>query len=296
MAHSAGDDDSGIVPKLRKFRPKIAIEIVTSDLPRFVRTWALVRLFGWVYFDQRAGRRNKGKSELRTGNARQLGHIALAYLLDREREGGQSPDEDLQDLMELFLRSGGFGAFLNTRRGAVGFLARARKKEKELKYVHEIVAYLCRHRLHGLDGRMFTLEYAKRFVQQLEPIYQVRTVSKYWESNKQAAPYTFGFLAEFSTAVAKARSVGELILGLEQLAGNRELMKKLAGAAAHGADVLQAAARNVRVKDFKRVDRVMPMLSPFGDAEVALLNNIDVHALPKSDLHDYRPKALTRSR
>lgn len=144
-------DDLRVLDKLRKFRPKTAIEIVMSDQPVFLRTWALVRLFGWIYFDQRAGqRRNIGKPQLRTRNARHLGHIALAYLLDRETARGG--DEELRGLISLFQISGGFGAFLDARRGAVGFLSRARKKEGELKYVHQIVEYLCRHQMSHLDG------------------------------------------------------------------------------------------------------------------------------------------------
>lgn len=97
-----------------------------------------------------------------------------------------------------------------------------------------------------------------------------------------------------STTVAKAKSVGDLISGLEQLAANRELMKQAAGAAAYATDILQAAARNVRVKDFKGVERVTPTLATFGHDELALLANIDVHGLRASDLADFRPKTRTR--
>jgi hypothetical protein len=288
---------SRTVPEIEKFRPRTAIKVITSedftseDFPTFVRTWEFVRFFAWIYFDQR-----KGKTNIRTRDARKAGHMALADLLDREfgqRDGKKLPDNVQQQILSLFMATGGFGAFLERSREATGFLKMARKKDKQLKYVHQIVSYLCRLKIYNMDISHFNLKHAKCFVQQIDPTFKVRTIEKYWETNKQAAPYIFAFFNELSISVAKAESIRDVVNSFQQLVADQKRMKELFGAAAYAADVLvDTKVRNVRQKDFSQVGRIPPHLPPFAPDELAILSMIDPHQLSAKDKLDFRPETI----
>jgi hypothetical protein len=205
-------------------------------------------------------------------------------------------------MLSLFAKSGGFGLFLKSPRGARRWLRRLKKATTQLAYVHQIVNYLCRYENFGMAPSKFNIECAKKFVQktdkgpqpgtkQLEP----RTIGKYWETNKQAAPYIFAFYPFLASSVERAASFDQFVDTLEQVACDQERLTKLIGHAAYAADILANQARKVRVQDFIEVKRVEPQLQAFNADEIQIIGAIDAHRpLSKNDLEDYRPKTITR--
>ena len=215
------------------------------------------------------------------------------------------------------MNSGGFRLFVESRLGSRSMLNRARNKAaKDLGYVHRIMSYLCRYTRHVTDhsdvadGSKLTLEYAKRFVakqgrefessetnkisetnKQSEQGYKITKIGEIWETNKQAAPHVFAFNAVFADILAPARSIDQLVDGLEHLAENQNLLNELLGAAAHAADVLATTrVRGVRKQDFKDVIRVEPLLAAFNDDEMQNIKKINPHQLSEKDKLPYRPR------
>jgi hypothetical protein len=163
--------------QLKRFRPREALTIINSsaggDEMAFARTWALARLLAWAVLDQRPGKRlpktpGSGAEKsptrpLRARNARLVGHLTLARLLDQrlQREGAKKDDETLRVMLALFRLCGGFGVFVQSR-GAKGLLSNAKRVNRELGYVYRIVLFLCRYKKHiGGDGK-FDIDTAKR--------------------------------------------------------------------------------------------------------------------------------------
>jgi hypothetical protein len=151
---------------LAKFKPREAVRILRDPpLQHFLKTWALARLLGWICLDQQ-------RSRFRDRNAKLAGHLVLACLLDRRLRPSQiQNDNTAREMLGVFMNSGGFRLFVESRLGARSMLNRAgNKAAKDLGYVHRIMSYLCRYfRLvtdHSdvADGSKLTLEYAKLFV------------------------------------------------------------------------------------------------------------------------------------
>jgi hypothetical protein len=104
--------------QLEKFKPREAVTILReSEIPTFFKTWALARLLGWICLDQRHGQREDNPStgrssnrvRFRDRNARLLGHLALASVLDRSLKPARiADDETVRDMLGLFMTSGGF--------------------------------------------------------------------------------------------------------------------------------------------------------------------------------------------
>src|SRR5262249_50035028 len=264
-----------IIEQLRGFRPRQSVRILTGDddQPVFLKVWALTRLLTWAVLDQRPGkRRRKPTAEksatdrrlaFRTRNAKQIGHLVLAFLLDRRFQGGsvKPDDETLHLMLWIFMKSGGFGGFVQGR-GARGFLSAAKRANRELGYVYRIVVFLCRYKKHIGNGPKFDIDTAKRFVELNDhehgSTYGLSKISKIWEKYKQAAPYIFAFYGYFSSALERAKSPHEAVDFLEKLASNKTRLARIMGRAAYVADVLHERARNVRLRDFKQITRVEP--------------------------------------
>jgi hypothetical protein len=296
-----------------KFKPREAVRILRDPpLQQFLKTWALARLLGWICLDQQ-------RSSFRDRNAKLAGHLALACLLDRRLRPSQiQHDNTAREMLGVFMNSGGFRLFVESRLGAKSMLNRARNKAtKDLGYVHRIMSYLCRYfRLvtdHGdvADGSKLTLEYAKLFVanqgrefetkkisgtnKQQEKGYKITKIGDIWETNKQAAPYVFAFNAVFADILAQAHSIDQLVDGLERLAENQELLNRLLGEAAHAADVLATTrVRGIRKQDFEDVTRVQPRLAAFNDDEMQNIKKINPHRLSEKDKLHYRPRVLRK--
>jgi hypothetical protein len=299
--------------QLEKFRPREAVTILrNSEIPTFFKTWALARLLGWICLDQRHGQRTDNPStgrsnnrvRFRDRNARLLGHLALACFLDRSLKPTQmAEDETVRAMLGLFMTSGGFRPFIESRRGARSLLyvkadknGYLHKAVKELDYVHKITSYICRYNkyvAHHSDVAArckLTVRYAKCFVQNQGSKFGFSKLSKIWEDNKQAAPYIFAFYSVFSEITAQAHSIDDLVDGLDSLAEDQSRINELLGVAGHTADILAGmSVRNVRQKDFEKVTRMEPELADFNDDELQMIEKIDPGELSKEDQQDYRP-------
>ena len=292
---------------LKKFKPRDAVRIlVDRELPVFVKTWALARLMAWMCLDQRRGTRkcnpNTGRpirSNRRRRDAKLAGHLALASLLDRRFEDGglDKSDKTFPELFRLFLASGGFRLFLESPRGARGWLSRMRRSTNQLIYVHRIVDYLCRHQKFNMTQSKFNIECAKKFIWKMGETPEPRTLGKYWETNKQAAPYIFAFYPFLASAVAQSSSIDQFVNSLEQLAKDQECLNQLLGHATYSADTLARQARNVRQGDFKKVKPVEPQLAAFTAVEIQIISVIDTNRpMSKKDKEHYRPETTTPPR
>ncbi len=294
---------------LKKFRPREAIELLLDQKhPTFLKTWALARLFTWMCLDQRPGRRNPrtgrgNRPRFKSKNAKYAGHLAIACLLDHGfQAAGQVDKEDdtLQQMFKLFMSSGGFGLFIESPRGVRSLLSRAKEARKQLWCVYQITDYLCRYEKYFGGGSKSTIECAKRFVEKARDEngkeYSLRNITKFWELNKQAAPYVYAFYPTFSFGVRRIRSIAEATDALERLAANQEVLNRLLGRAAYAAAILNRKARDVREKDFRNVVRIEPKLVPFGSDEAQIIEAIEPSQLSEKDALDYRPKTIARSR
>lgn len=183
---------------------------------------------------------------------------------------------------------------MDSPRGARGWLKRVKKSDQQLFYVYQIAEYLCRYKNSKLDDTKFTIEYAKLFVEKKTQTLTRRTLSKYWEENKRAAPYIFAFYHFYSSTIAGAASIDQFVEALEQLCETQQHLIKLLGEAAHTADVLAGKARRVRQADFREVKRVEPQLAAFNADEMQIINAIDTAQLSEKDTQDYKPKAIAR--
>ena len=147
---------------------------------------------------------------------------------------------------------------------------RNRRQTDQFEYVYEIVDYLLRYDRFP-DGRdRFKLEDAKDFAWAIRgEILEVRTVAKYWEENRLAAPYIYALFRLRCVRAADLRQ-REAINGLTKLFSNERRVRRLFGHAAYAADVL-AKLVDQREGDFKDVKRVCPSLEPFSEAELGLV-------------------------
>jgi hypothetical protein len=294
--------------QLKKFRPREAIEMLLDQKhPLFFKTWALARLFTWMCLDQRPGRRNPktghgNRLRFRSKNAKYAGHLAIACLLDRGFQAGQIDKEDdtLRQMFKLFMSSGGFGLFIESPRGVRSLLSRAKEARRQLWCVYKITDYLCRYEKYFSDRSKSTIECAKRFVgkarDENDKEYSLRNITKFWELNKQAAPYVYAFYPTFSFGVRRIRSIAEATDALERLAANQEVLNRLLGRAAYAAAILNGKARDVREKDFRSVARIEPQLVPFNSDEAQIIDAIDPSQLSEKDVLNYRPKTIAQSR
>jgi hypothetical protein len=277
-----------ITKALKRFRPREAVKILAEssrgEEAAFLKTWALARLLAWAILDQRPGKRRpkKSKPTIRTANARLVGHLTLASLLDQrlKQYGARENDETLRLMLALFSAIGGFGVYVQGR-GAKGLLSQAKKTNRKLGYVYRIVAYLCRYKQHIGDDRKFDIESAKYFVEKDEheaDTWHLSQISKIWEQYKQAAPYIFAFYRFFSSQLPRAKSPNQVIDFLDKVASNQRRLTRLIGRAAYAADILEKRARNVRLRDFKQIRRVTPALPDFRPEERQIIKSIDREA------------------
>src|SRR5580698_9294345 len=202
---------------LKKFRPDRAIEILQSrERTAIFKTLALAELMSWMALDQRQGKRHKPPVFSRR-HALLARNVVIVSLLVRQYQGKKDRSTILK-LLELFLTSGGFELFLKAPRSPKGWLSKLRKSV-EIAYVHEVASYLCRYKKYEDDPKKGTVQYAKHFV--VDPRNRIarpgttsvvpRTVGKYWETNKQAAPYIFAFYKSFADTVRRAKSIDEMV-------------------------------------------------------------------------------------
>jgi hypothetical protein len=292
MSHEAAQssETEQIAKVLKRFRPRDSVLILADgDGAAFLKTWSLARLLAWAVLEQRP-RKRRSKSDrsreanprqtIHTKTAKQVGHLTLAYLLDRwiEKNGVQRNDETVRLMLSLFMSSGGFGLFVQGR-GARGLLSSAKGANRNLGYVYRIVLFLCRYKKHiGGDGK-FDIDTAKRFVaknmHEGDKTYGSSAISKAWEKYKQAAPYVFAFYGYFSSALERTKSPNEVVVFLEKLSSNQPRLARIIGHAAYAAEILDARARGVRLRDFKQIARVEPPLPAFVSVELAIIDSID---------------------
>ena len=265
----------GIAMNFKHFKPRDSVKILDKDpmsVATFLKTWALARLLGWSILDQRPG------TKLRSRNARQVGHVVLAHLLDQrlaEPYAGSHNDELLELMIELFRECGGFSGGLRGP-GERTLLRNAKKSVIELQYVYLIAEFMCRYRKYVPEGDKFQIESAKLFVEQnfLEGKYGASKISKIWEQYKHAAPYIF---ASYTVVrdLSRVKTVEEVVGCLKGLTSNQQRITRLIGVAAHAAHILAPQVRNTRVSDFKNITQIEPVLRKFSEEEQTCIRSID---------------------
>jgi hypothetical protein len=282
-----------IVKVLKRFRPRDSVLMLADgDGTAFLKTWSLARLLAWAVLEQRPGKRRlkpdrsreaNPRQTIRTKTAKQVGHLTLAYLLDRwiEKNGVQRNDETVRLMLSLFMSSGGFGLFVQGR-GARGLLSSAKGANRKLGYVYRIVLFLCRYKQHiGADAK-FNIDTAKRFVElnahEGNSTYGLSKISKIWEKYKQAAPYIFAFYRYFSRTLERTKLPNEVVDFLEGFSSDQLRLARILGRAAYATDILGQRARGVRLRDFKQIARMEPPFPPFQQEELAIIESIDPQA------------------
>jgi hypothetical protein len=155
----------------------------------------------------------------------------------------------------------------------------AQQASKELVYVYKIVDYMCRYKAHIGDDEKFNIESAKVFVELSEEGgFGLSKISKIWETYKNAAPYIFAVYPFLRRGFQNANTPEEVMNWLQKFASDQRRSNRLIGRAAYAADILVGRARNVRQRDFKDVERVIPPMPPFTPDEMAIIESIDRHA------------------
>jgi hypothetical protein len=269
--------------KIKRFRPRQSVKIILdknlASNAAFFRTWALARLLGWSILDQPPARRSQtSRTRFRSRNARQVGHIILAHLLDQRLD---EPDADSRKddpvlllMMGLVRECGGFSVFLQGP-GARTRLRNAKGSAIKLQYVYLIAQFMCRYRKYLPEGDKFQIESAKLFVEQnfLKGSYGASKISKIWERYKCAAPYIFATYS-MVRALSRMKTVEEVVEGLKRVTSNQQRLTRVIGVAAYVADILDFQARNIPVSDFKNITRVEPALRQFDKVELACINSI----------------------
>jgi hypothetical protein len=278
---------------LMKFRPRSAARALANrthdEKLTFLQTWSLARLLAWAIVDQRPGKRppnkqshDSTKRKIRTAAAKQAGHIALGYLLDRRllhRQAGSDVDsKTVGPMLNLFRECGGFAAS-SKGWGTKGLLYDIREANRELGYIYRIVDYMCRYDRYVDVKIKFDIESAKSFVElcahEGKTTYGMSMISKIWEKYKNAAPYIFASYRFFSFRLRGKIAPDKVIDWLEKFTSDQERLTCLVGRAAHAADILAGKARNVRRGDFKGIDRVAPPMRPFSEEELNIISSID---------------------
>jgi hypothetical protein len=281
---------------LMKFSPRSAARVLASRPEEqtwtFLRPWALARLLAWAIVDQRPGKRPPNKQQhgstrrkIRTIGAKQAGHVALGYLLDRQlwpRQGGSDIDmETVGPMLILFRECGGFAAS-SKGWGTKGLLYDVTQANRELGYIYRIVDYMCRYNKYDDTKVKFDIESAKSFVELFahegQATYGMSKISKIWETYKNAAPYIFASYRFFSFQLRGKIAPDKVIDWLEKFTSDQERLTRLLGRAAYAADILAGKARNVRQGDFKGIDRIAPPMRPFSEEELAIISSIDRRA------------------
>jgi hypothetical protein len=156
---------------------------------------------------------------------------------------------------------------------------RAQRARRELHYVYWIVDYLRRYKKYFGGSHKFDIETAKQFLQQCAPegkaSYGKSKIEKIWLHYKDSAPYIFAFFPFLSRALKQEGSPQQVLNFIEKLALNKKRLIRLLGRAAYAADILNGLAHDVRINDFKNIERVEPPARPFTSFELAMINNID---------------------
>jgi hypothetical protein len=219
-----------------------------------------------------------------------VGLLVLAAALDRRLRKARdqnfiADDAVLAKMLFLLLDMGGFAAPMRGL-GARTLLRRARGKAREIDYVCRIVSFLCRIEGHP-ELNKFSIEDAKHFVylwaHEDQDTYGLSKISKVWERYKDAAPILFAFRPLLTIALPSGKQRGpstrmpspdELLEATFKLASHGRSIARLLGRAAYAAEILSRTARNVRLKDFRNIQRAAPPLHPFSQTEVDIINSI----------------------
>ena len=275
-----------------RFQPGVAVKYLVAAKPkdpRFMNVLVLAQLLGWMALDQRPGQRKKSSSAESSSeaqarlnlvrNALHVGTHVLALLLYRQRRLKRQ-DETTRILNELLEARGGVGGYVWVR-GSYDLYDDARMAERELHYVYLIVSFLCRCKKYELDASKFNIETAKEFFAKRAPEkkpYKVSKIEKIWLQYKNAAPYIFAFYGYLRGLRREVGSPKLILNSLEEFASDERRLKKLIGRAAYAADVLTGLARDVRIGDFRDIERAAPPLRSFSTLEMAVIDNIDRNA------------------
>ena len=101
-------------------------------------------------------------------------------------------------------------------------------------------------------------------------VLKVRTLGKYWEENRLAAPYIYAFFRYRSFRATDDTRPQEVVHWLTLFFSRGRRVRRLFGHAAYAADVL-AKIVDQREGDFVDVRRQCPQIRPFSAAELELV-------------------------
>lgn len=293
MTSKEKTDEAERHARAARFLPDKSIKYLVGSRRRhlkFLRPWTLAQLLAWAILDQQPGQLpTKSDSTdtsavrrrpLQTRCARDAGNHTLALLLDRKLSGAISmKDKALMAMLRLFKARGGFRVYVLAQRGKNLYEA-ARDAERELHYVYWIVDYLCRYKKCSDVENKLDIETAKQFIEQCaregDKSYGKSKIEKIWLKYKDSAPYIFAFYPFLSCGLKrKATSPDQVMHFIEKLASNGPRLKRLLGRASYAADILNKLAHQVRIDDFKDIERAEPPLRQFNSFEWAMIHNID---------------------
>ena len=281
-----------------KFDPQTAVQcLVTpgSTMRVSEKIWALAGLLAWAFLDQRPARRvNTQETKPRKDKVRrrreadQAGAIVIAFLLEEQlnnllRDRVTSDEQEVRAIWRLFQLCGGIsrsaggwgyeGLLSELDLGKGDTPASAKSVLEEARYVFRVVDFLCRYQaFYGANGKIEEARYLAQKSRQ-RASYGERKVAKIWEKYKDAAPYIYGFLPVIRNFKHTKRDANRVIGWLKNFASDQRRLNRCLGKAAFAADLLDTTAvRNVRINDFRGVERITLRLRSFTKTE---LNHID---------------------
>jgi len=287
-----------------KFRPANAIRDAlmkeSAEFP-FLASWALARLLAWALFDQHESQRiPEEEREDRAAHrpfkpryAYKAGQLYLWYHLDyfsRTYETSSyfrrmTVDEAVVAL-EMYCETAHIKKDVSHSGKTLSSLHNDKSRRRDLLFVYHIMDFLVRATLSGRKD-VCKVKIARFFVEKLEPMGEQLSASrieKTWNLYRTAAPYIYAFYPKLygtyssEGAFAEAKTITEeedWFSCVAQLATNSTLEECL-GHAAFAADVLEkTGTRDVRIKDFKSLSRVRPLLREFNANEELIFESYD---------------------
>jgi hypothetical protein len=286
-----------------KFNPAEAVGTAffeeTDELP-FMAGWALARLVAWALFDQEESKRipkdkreNKAaRRRLRPRYAYKAGQLLLShYIRDFYRKSMSSPhllkESRRQPAMALMM-------YFETDEIAKGFthsgrslssLYNEKNRRFELMCVYHVMDFLVRAQLSGRI-EVCKVKIARYFVEKNELMgerWSPSRIEKTWNLYRAAAPYIYAFYPllydanDNTGASLKGKSITQedWINRINHIA-IRSIREECLGRVAFAADVLKSTGtRDVRLRDFRKVPRVTPLLREFSTEEQFCIETFD---------------------
>ena len=159
----------------------------------------------------------------------------------------------------------------------------------EHKHVCAIVDYL----RDTADTQKQTVEYAKRFIENVAPFgpetYKIKKLEKVWTKYKASAPYIYALYSDSALECAAFQTVNRTIRWLEKFSSDSQRLEHFLRMAAAVSQLLtQVSIRNVRTDDFEGIRPTILARKPFEQRELQIFDALNMNA--EIDEPTYRPK------